>query len=339
MSDLFEKLLILRTPKIGPVRYAQLIEKFGCIGAVNESLNHSIEFMDSVRREMDMAHQMGIIYISEDDPLYPENLLTIKNHPIVLTARGNLSALSKPSVAIVGTRHASAAGLKFTSDLSHSFADNGHVVISGMAMGTDTAAHNGALRADGDAVTIAVLAGGADYIWPLENESLYQKITERGVVISEMPPGFQPDRGSFAQRNRWVAGLCDKLILGEADSKSGSMITTRFAIEYKKPVFAIPSHPSDARSAGPNQLIADGSATLCMGKNDFFGDKSNQIKQKASHNNAMENDVLDKLGMIPLSESVLAELVKKNVVEIKAQLVVLELQGLVKKIDGGYIRI
>ena len=295
--------------------------------------------MDNIKREMDMAHQMGITYICDDDPLYPKNLLEIKSHPIILTARGNLSALSKQGVAIVGTRHASAAGMKFTSDLAQSFAEHNQVVISGMAMGTDTAAHNGALRSDGDVVTIAVLAGGADYIWPTENESLYQKIIERGLVISEMAPGFQPDRTSFARRNQWVAGLCDKFILGEADSKSGSMATARFAIDYKKQVFAIPSHPSDQRSVGPNQLIREGTAKLCMGKNDFFGDIANCEKQKSEFKNDSENAVLDKLGTIPLSESVLAELVKKNVVEIKRDLVVLELQGLVAKVDTGYIRI
>ena len=185
----------------------------------------------------------------------------------------------------------------------------------------------------GNAQTIAVLAGGVDYIWPLENESLYYKILERGCIISEMPVGYQPKGQNFVQRNRWVAGLSDFLILSEADMKSGSMTTARFAIEYERRVFAVPGHPSDSRSTGPNSLIRQGCATLCMSPNDFF-DEKNVNKKK---NYKPGNEILDKLGMIPVSESVLANIVKKTVSEIKADLVVLELQGLIRKQDGGYV--
>jgi len=203
-----------------------------------------------------------------------------------------------------------------------------------MAMGTDTAAHRGALDASGDSQTIAVLAGGVDYIWPLENESLYYEILERGVVISEMPVGMQPTAQNFVQRNHWVAALSDILIVGEADEKSGSMTTARFAIDYEKRLFAIPGHPVDARSAGPNSLIKKGVATMCCSVKDFFDDAKEEKNKK---NKKQENEILDKLGMIPVSESVLANLVKKSVSEIKSELVVLELQGLIRKQDGGYV--
>ena len=333
MDDLLKKLLILRTPGVGPVKYNALLEKYGDIDSVVASLNLTEDFKDSVKHEIDVANELGIKYIFEDDSFYPMELLKIKNHPVVISVRGNIETLRKRKVAVVGTRHSTASGMGFVSDLSQVFAKHGYAVVSGMAMGTDSAAHVGALKSDGNTQTIAVVAGGVDYIWPIENESLYYEIIERGCVISEMPVGLKPNAQNFVQRNRWVAGLCDMLIISEADLKSGSMTTARFAIDYKKPVFAVPGHPSDARSQGPNTLIRNGLATLCMSSKDFFDDE-NKTETK---NNTYKNDILDKIGMIPVSESVLANLVKKSVAEIKTDLVVLELQGLIRKQDGGYV--
>ena len=340
MSDLFNKLLILRTPGIGPVKYAEIVSKFGSVDAAVAAIGTNEAIRDAVAREMDIAAKMNITYICDDEDLYPENLRAIKNHPVVITARGNLDTLRKHVVGMVGTRHATAAGMEFMANLANAFASHGYAVASGMAMGTDTAAHRGALRADGVSQTIAVLGGGVDYIWPLENETLYFEIIERGIVISEMPVGFKPIGSNFVQRNRWIAGLSEMLILGEADLKSGSMTTARFAIESGRDVWAIPSHPADSRSFGPNSLIADGSAKLCMGESDFFGvDKNVKKSNSKNKNSESENDVFDKLGTIPLSESVLAQIVKKSISEIKRDLVVLELRGVVKKVDGGYIRL
>ena len=333
MNDLLCKLLILRIPGIGPVKYNSLLKQYGNDDAILESLCLDKSFVDSVKQEMDVANKMGIEYICDTDSRYPKNLLNVKNHPIIICARGNIETLSKKKVAIVGTRHATMAGMNFVSDLAQKFCEHDYAVVSGMAMGTDTAAHIGALKSSGNMQTIAVLAGGVDYIWPLENESLYYEILERGCIISEMPVGYQPNGQNFVQRNRWVAGLSDFLILSEADMKSGSMTTARFAIDYERRVFAVPGHPSDPRSAGPNSLIRQGVATLCMSSNDFFDEKN--VNQKKNYK--PENEILDKLGMIPVSESVLANLVKKTVSEIKADLVVLELQGLIRKQDGGYV--
>ena len=340
MSGLFNKLLILRTPGVGPVRYAEIISQFGSADAAVEHIGANESIRDMVSREMDTAAQMGIIYICDDDEIYPQNLRMVKNHPPVITARGNLETLRHRTVGMVGTRHATAAGMEFMANLAEKFAAHGFAVASGMAMGTDSAAHRGALRATGNAQTIAVLGGGVDYIWPLENESLYFEILERGVVLSEMPVGFKPVGSNFVQRNRWIAGLAETLILGEADMKSGSMSTARFAIEMGREVWAIPSHPADSRAAGPNSLIASRAAKLCMGESDFFGgEKKTKKTDSKNQNSESENDILDKLGTIPLSESVLAQIVKKNITEIKRDLVVLELRGVVKKVDGGYIRL
>ena len=340
MSDMFQKLLIIRSPGIGPVRYAQLINKFGSVSAAVSAMEITNEFRDSVMQEMEFAYKHNIQYISDESDLYPAELKRLKNHPPIINVRGNTDVLTKNKVSVVGTRHATATGMGFIADIAQKFAENNFVVVSGMAIGTDTAAHRGALRANGCAQTIAVLAGGADYIWPLENESLYWEIVDRGAIISEMPVGFVPVATNFVQRNRWVAGLSDTLILGEADLKSGSMITARFAVEFGRDVWAIPSHPADLRALGPNSLIRSGDAKLCIGPQDFFKtEKKEDKKIKNIKNDDSENSLIDKIGNIPVSESVLAQLVKKNVSEIKTDLVVLELQGLVRKVDGGYVRV
>lgn len=335
MNDLFDKLLILRAPRIGPVRYAKLIAEYGSPASVVAALNLGDAHRDSVMREMDMASARGIVYVSDDDPRYPTGLRMVKNHPPVITVRGNVDVLRRPIVSIVGTRHATATGMMFIRNLASEFAAHGIAVASGMAIGTDTAAHKGALAVDGGAQTIAVLAGGVDYVWPLENEGIYNQILERGAIISEMPVGFIPNATNFVQRNRWVAALGEKLILGEADINSGSMTTARFAVEYGRQVWAIPSHPADSRAAGPNSLIACGAAKLCSGPADFFHNRAvGALNEKKSDS---ENNLLDAIGTIAVSESVLAEIVKKSVSEIKRDLVILELQGLVRKTDGGYV--
>lgn len=341
MNNLLDKLLILRTPGIGPARYNELIARFdGDVAAAVATLNPTVAHRDSVMREMARASELDIHYICDDDDLYPARLRSVRNHPPVITARGNLETLRHSAVSMVGTRHATAAGMEFIADMATQFATHGIAVASGMAIGTDTAAHRGALRAVGNAQTIAVLAGGADYIWPTENESLYQEILARGVIISEMPVGFVPVATNFVQRNRWVAGIGEKLILGEADMNSGSMRTARFANDIGRKIYAIPSHPSDSRGIGPNSLIKLGIAELCVGASDFFTVmKKSEQKQKKSEQSESENSLLDKIGTIPVSDSVLAEIVQKNISEIKRDLVVLELQGLVRKTTGGYVRV
>ena len=333
---MFNKLLILRSPGIGPARYNELLRRFETPAAVVDFLNVSDDVRDSVLCEMERAEQLGVHYLCDNDARYPENLRAVKNHAPVISVRGNMNALGKKMVAVVGTRHATATGMGFVADIAQKFAEHNYAVVSGMAIGTDTAAHRGALRANENAVTIAVLAGGVDYVWPLENESLYYEVLERGLVISEMPVGFVPVATNFVQRNKLIAGLGEKLILGEADLKSGSMTTARFAIDMKREIWAIPSHPADLRAFGPNSLIRDGMAHMCMGADDFFESAKKDIKKLKKVD--AENNLIDAVGMIPVSESVLADVVKKSVPEIKAQLVVLELQGFVRKVDGGYVR-
>lgn len=331
-NGLLQKLLIIRSPGIGPAKYKNLLQEFGDVYSVVDSLHLTQSFIDSVYKEIETANNLGIQYIADDNDLYPKNLLKIKNHPIILSVRGNTDTLTKRCVAMVGTRHASAVGMRFISNLAEQFVKNNFVVVSGMAIGTDSAAHMGALNTVGNTQTIAVLAGGVDNIWPIENESLYYNILDRGIIVSEMPVGHKPLTQNFVQRNRWIAGLAEQLILGEADINSGSMTTAQFAINYNIPVFAVPGHPSDSRNMGPNMLIKQGKAKLCIGATDFFEEKKESQKKLK-----IKSELLEKINTVPVSESVLTKLVKKSITEIKQELVMLEIQGFIRKQDGGYV--
>ena len=139
------------------------------------------------------------------------------------------------------------------------------------------------------------------------------------------------------QRNRLIAGIGEKLVLSEADLKSGSMKTAEFAYEYGRQIYAVPSHPADLRAIGPNSLIRSGRAILCQGVQDFFD--GGKTKEKNIKKVESENEILDKIGTVPISESVLAEIVEKSISEIKRELVILELQGLIEKQDNGYVRL
>lgn len=336
-NELFNKLLVFRSRGIGAIKYHELIRDFGGADAAVESLSVSGDLIDSVRREMELADTLGIKYVADDSPDFPEIYKSVRNHAPILCVRGNLDTLRKKTVGMVGTRHATATGMNFMSGLAREFAARGFAIVSGMAMGTDSAAHSGALSIDGAAQTIAVLAGGADYIWPLENEKLYWKIIERGCIVSDMPVGFIPVANNFIARNRIVAGLSGELILGEADEKSGSVTTARFMLELGRSLWAIPGHPSDERSRGPNRLIANGGAKLCSGASDFF--RTEQKSGCEERKNISPSKLLDLIGSVPVSESVLTSFAKKNISEVMSELVRLELAGFIKKVSGGYVRV
>jgi DNA processing protein len=175
----------------------------------------------------------------------------------LLTARGNLSLLDRQAVGIVGARNASAAACRFARGLAHDLGQNGLVVVSGLARGIDSAAHDGALETG----TIAVIAGGIDVVYPPENRQRQEALYERGLVIAEMPPGTEPRARHFPYRNRIIAGIGAGTVVVEAAPRSGSLITARLAAEAGREVMAVPGSPLDPRAQGCNQLIRDG-ATL-----------------------------------------------------------------------------
>jgi DNA processing protein len=189
--------------------------------------------------------------------LYPSLLAELDDAPPLLIAKGDLNLFDRPAIAIVGARNASAAACRFARSLAHDLGSEGLVVVSGLARGIDSAAHDGALESG----TIGVIAGGIDVFYPPENEARQKAMFERGLVLAEMPPGTEPRARHFPYRNRIIAGAALGTIVVEAAPRSGSLITARLAAEAGREVMAIAGSPLDPRAQGCNQLIRDG-ATL-----------------------------------------------------------------------------
>ncbi len=204
--------------------------------------------------EIKNLEKMGAKLLTYKDAEYPKLLLHISDSPPILSYKGDVSLLNKKVVGVVGARNASAYGVllaqKITNDLSKKY---NITIISGLARGIDTAAHEASLPQ-----TIAVLAGGIDHIYPLQNQKLYHQIMEQGIIISELPIKAIPASQNFPQRNRIIAGISLGVVVIEAKKQSGSLITARAALEQGREVFAVPGFPLDPRSSGCNQLIKQG---------------------------------------------------------------------------------
>ena len=216
-------------------------------------------------REIAKVEKYGARFLVLGQGLYPRLLAELEDAPPLLTAKGNLDLLDKMGTAIVGARNASAAACRFARGLAYDLGQNGLVVVSGLARGIDSAAHDGALEAG----TIGVIAGGIDVFYPPENEGRQKALYERGLVLAEMPAGTEPRARHFPYRNRIIAGISAGTVVVEAAPKSGSLITARLAAEAGREVMAVPGSPLDPRAQGCNQLIRDG-ATLIQNAADVI---------------------------------------------------------------------
>ncbi|MEP2104023.1 MAG: DNA-processing protein DprA [Parasphingorhabdus sp.] len=268
MKDNFDRLRLIRSANIGPVSYVQLIRRYGSAANALEMLPElaargggrapRLSDRAAIEREMDNVQKLGAKYLFLGDPNYPYLLAELSNAPPAIIWRGNLALLSHPTVAIVGARNASAAACRFARDLANSLMAEGISVVSGLARGIDTAAHQGAITKS----TIAVIAGGIDVHYPPENEELQQKIAEDGLLLAEQPPGTEPKARHFPYRNRIIAGISKGTVVVEAAPKSGSLITARLAAESGRHVMAVPGSPLDPRSRGCNGLIREGAILI-----------------------------------------------------------------------------
>ncbi len=273
-----DRLRLIRTESIGPVTWRELMDHFGSAGNAIDALPDfarragkqkiHISSNDDTDAELARLAELGARTITLGEPDYPSALAAIDDAPPVISVRGDISALARTGIAIVGARNASANGRRLAELLASELSsDRDVVIVSGLARGIDTAAHGGSI-ADGGA-TIAVMAGGVDIVYPPENEALYQKIIDTGAIVSEMPPGLKPKAHHFPRRNRIVSGLSLGIIVVEAAQRSGSLITARLAGEQGRVVLAVPGSPLDPRSFGANHLIRDG-AVLVRNADDVF---------------------------------------------------------------------
>ena len=258
-------LRLIRTPNVGPASFRDLVNRFGSAENAIEMLPEltlSGGAMRSVRipsaaqaeQEIETARKFGACFVGIGETDYPPMLRRMDNPPPLLAVKGNAAIFGLPPVAIVGARNASLAGIKMARMLAAHLGKEGHAVISGLARGIDTAAHQGSLATG----TVAVLAGGLDRPYPPENVDLCAEIAERGAVVSEMPFGWEPRAQDFPRRNRLIAGLALGLVVVEAAQRSGSLISARLAGEMGRLVFAVPGSPLDPRAAGANSLLKDG---------------------------------------------------------------------------------
>lgn len=271
-------LRLIRTQNVGPASFRDLINRFGSAETALEmlpelmisgGLNRMVRIPSAAEAEAEMeaAKKAGARFVGIGEPDYPPLLKTIDHPPPLLAMKGEGAVFGLPAVAIVGARNASLAGIKMARTLGTELGRDGYGIVSGLARGIDTAAHQGSLSTG----TVGVLAGGLDMPYPPENVDLMSEICERGgAVISEMPFGWQPRAQDFPRRNRLVAGAALGLVVVEAAKRSGSLISARLAGEMGRLVFAVPGSPLDPRAGGTNGLIKDG-ATLVTEAADISG--------------------------------------------------------------------
>ena len=261
-------LRLIRTPNVGPSTFRDLINRFGSAEAAIEILPELtlsggasrgplIPSASEAEAELDLARRAGARFVGIGEPDYPPLLKRMDYPPPLIAIKGNAAVFTLPPVAIVGARNASLAGIKLARMLAADLGREGYAVVSGLARGIDTAAHQGSLATG----TVAVLAGGLDRPYPPDNIDLCNDIAERGAVVSEMPFGWEPRAQDFPRRNRIISGLSLGLVVVEAAKRSGSLISARLAGEMGRLVFAVPGSPLDPRAAGANGLLKDG-ATL-----------------------------------------------------------------------------
>lgn len=264
-SDRLDCLRLIRSQNVGPRTYRHLLERYGSPGAALAALPDLARRggrrgrfepcpRDLAEAELQAAAALGARTLVLHEDSYPPLLAALDDPPPVIHAIGEADLFKRPAVAIVGARNASAAGVRFARRLAGELGEAGVLVVSGLARGIDTAAHFGALNSG----TVAVFAGGLDMIYPAENRDLAAAIAERGALVSEMPPGTEPQARHFPRRNRLIAGLAMGVIVVEAALRSGSLITARLAAEQGREVLAVPGFPTDPRHAGTNRLLRDG---------------------------------------------------------------------------------
>ena len=269
-------LRLIRTENVGPVTFRELINHCGgaekAIAALPDlsrrggrRLPVQVYPRDKAEAELEAARKIGARALFTIEPGYPTALAHAGVPPPMIYVKGRTELLAGPAVAIVGARNASAAGRAMARQLAAGIGAAGIVVVSGLARGIDGVAHEATLATG----TIAVLAGGIDHIYPPEHEKLHAEIAAQGCLVSEQPPGFKARGNDFPRRNRIVSGLSLGVVVVEAATRSGSLITARRAADQGREVFAVPGHPLDPRAEGTNMLLKQG-ATLVTSAGDVL---------------------------------------------------------------------
>jgi len=348
-AERFARLRLARTDRVGPVAFAQLLQRFGTAIRALDALPDLVRKSgaasippptEAVDRELAAGGRLGARLLVLGDADYPAMLAALDPPPPVLWTRGRTDLLNQPCVAVVGARIASAGGQRIARGLAQQLGAAGHVVASGMARGIDAAAHEGALPTG----TVAVLGGGVDDVYPPEHADLYARLIQHGCVVSESPVGARAQARDFPRRNRIISGLSRGVVVVEAEIRSGSLITARLAAEQGREVFAVPGSPLDPRARGPNELLRQG-AVLCEGIEDIarafdtlrtLGEPPSQpLSYDGDLDDAFLARVAAMLSPTPTPRDEIARALGAPVSQVAAALLELSLAGRAELLPGG----
>lgn len=298
----------------------------------------------AAEKELERAAGSGIEIITREQEAYPEFLRNIDDQPILLYVKGNASLLQSACIGVVGARAASVYGQRIAADLAKRLCQRGLTVVSGLALGIDTAAHKGALQASG--ATLAVLGCGLDVVYPRQNRSLYEEIACRGALVSEYRLGALPEAFRFPARNRIISGLSLGVVVVEAARKSGSLITADYALEQGREVFAVPGRIDSCKSEGTHRLLQAG-AKLVHTVDDILEEFSFPVGvhnasspscQPDGENAALteeEKGLFAYLDVYPQTIDEITRQSRMTVQKVSELLLMLELKGLVESLPGN----
>lgn len=367
-EDELSSLRLIRSRRVGPTTFHRMIAEHGSADAALAALPEVARAAGITdyapcpegvaRAEIRAARRVGARLLRIGTPGYPQLLAALPDAPPLIWTLGDAALLARPMVALVGARNASSLGGRMARKLAEELGAAGYVVVSGLARGIDTAAHNAALATG----TVAVQAGGVDTIYPDENAGLAAQIAATGLRLSEQAIGLEPQARHFPMRNRIIAGLCRAVVVVEAASRSGSLITARMALDQGREVLAVPGHPLDPRAGGCNTLIRDG-ATLIRGAEDVlaaleaagFGLPAPEAARAPRTAEApvpqippaqaappptsdtISARILDRLGPSPVAEDQLIRDLGLSAAQFAATLVQLEMDGQIQRQPGGLI--
>jgi DNA processing protein len=302
------------------------------------------------------AAQEGNYVLTLADAAYPKALLEIPDPPLLLYVKGRIELLDQPSIAVVGSRNATAQGITNAEKFSEALSEAGLTIVSGMALGIDTAAHHGSLRFSGQhgGSSIAVIGTGIDIVYPARNRALAHQLADNGCIVSEYPLGMPAIAANFPRRNRIISGLARGVLVVEAAAQSGSLITARMAAEQGRDVFAIPGSIHSPLSKGCHQLIKQG-AKLVESAQDILEElkhypdmqsqsnkqppsKANTTREITTTKDPVIDQLLTALGFDPVAADTLAQRCNLDAATLNAQLLTLELAGLLEMLPGGLYR-
>lgn len=313
------------------------------VKSILKRIGNNDGFEKSFDNLQNTMQKKGIKTITFFDDDYPENLKNIYDPPVLLYFRGNLKKEDRYSVSVVGTRYPTEYGRNVCMNLVKELSESRIPIISGMAKGIDSVSHTAALANDN--LTYAILGSGVDYVYPSENRKLYDKICEKGAVISEYEPGAKPDKVNFPRRNRIISGLSLGTIIIETGIRGGSMITAELAIDQNKEIFAVPGSIYSKLSEGSNFLIKQGFAKLVTGVDDILNELEHRlgeyIKRDKETNevknielNLFERKLFEEISDEPVHIDMLSEKTELNISDCLVNLLSLEFKGLIRQLPG-----